>query len=501
MKDGVAFRRASERRPRRTAAALTRARQRSALRRQRGVALILVLGALTILTVMLTESQDESAADFASALTTRDQLIAEYAAKSGVNLARLLIATEPTIRKAMAPVLMLLMQGAPPQIPVWDHANRVLGAFNDSTGKAAFASLSGMDTRNGKNLGFDGAGFELDIIDEDSKININAPAHAQAIAKRNLGSQLAGLMAGPQYDALFQQRDADNQFSDRLAICGAIIDFIDPDQDADQSFCDPANPTAQTTGTEDGFYQQLPRPYERKNAALDSFDELHRIRGMSENFWSTFIEPDPDDPTKRVVTVWGQGKVNVNTANPQTILALICSNANPQTTLVCHDQVEAMKFLSAFGMVRMFTKGAPMFGTPDVFISALQGKTMLGTMFAAIGLQPIQIVNTGPLKEQISTESKVFSIYATGRVQSGSRETLTKLHAVVDFRAAPPPGMPPSALQAANLMQAQATMQNAAATPSTAGSAGTGAPNAVQMAIQSVMKPSPGGTIIYFRVD
>lgn len=505
MKDFRASERVSGRRPGRTSAALVRARKRRSLRRQRGVALLLVLGALTILTVMLTESQDESAADFASALTTRDQLIAEYAAKSGVNLARLLIATEPTIRKAMAPILMLLMQGAPPQIPVWDHANRVLGAFNDSVGKEAFASLSGMDTRNGRNLGFDGAGFELDIIDEDSKININAPAHANSIVKRNLGAQLFGLMAGPQYDALFQQRDADNQFSDRLAICGAIIDFVDPDMDADQTFCDPTNQTAQSAGTEDGFYQQLPRPYERKNAALDSFDELHRIRGMSENFWSTFIEPDPDDPTKRVVTVWGQGKVNVNTANPQTVLALICSNTNPQTTLVCHDQVEAMKFLSAFGMVRMFTKGAPLFGTPDVFMSALQGKTMLGTMFAAIGLQPIQITNAGLLKDQISTESKVFSIYATGRVQSGSRQTQTKIHAVVDFRAAPPPGMPPSALQAANLAQGQAAAQsaltNTTTTPTTAGSAGAAAPNAVQMAIQSVMKPSPGGSIVYFRVD
>src|SRR4051812_14278810 len=123
--------------------ALLKARRRRALGKKRGVALIMVLGALAILTVMLTEAQDESSADFASALTTRDQLIAEYAAKSGVNLSRLLIATEPTIRAAMAPILMLLMRGAPPQIPVWDHANRVLGAFNDASGADQFASLSG----------------------------------------------------------------------------------------------------------------------------------------------------------------------------------------------------------------------------------------------------------------------------------------------------------------------------------------------------------------------
>src|SRR5687767_16024352 len=84
------------------------------VRRRRGVALILVLGALTILTVMLTESQDESSADFAGALTTRDQLVGEYAAKSAVNLSRLLIAAEPTIRAAIGPMLMLMMPGGPP---------------------------------------------------------------------------------------------------------------------------------------------------------------------------------------------------------------------------------------------------------------------------------------------------------------------------------------------------------------------------------------------------
>ncbi|HWP04173.1 MAG TPA: type II secretion system protein GspK [Polyangiaceae bacterium] len=510
MKNREDLQRDSGRRPRRRSArealVLAKVRRRRALGKQRGVALILVLGALTILTVMLTESQDESSADFASALATRDQLIAEYAAKSGVNLSRLLIATEPTIRTAMAPILMLLMRGPPPQIPVWEHASRVLGAFNDSTGAAEFASLSGMDTKNGQNLGFDGAGFELDIIDEDAKIDINVPAQANSFSKQRLGQQLAGLFAGPQYDPLFTGHDADGQFSDRLSICGAIIDFIDPDQDSDQSFCDPTNTTAQANGAEDGFYQSLKRPYERKNAALDSFEELHRVRGMSEDFWSTFIDPDPDEPRKRVITVWGQGKVNVNSANPQTVLALVCSNVDPQATMMCHDPTEAMKFLSAFSMVRMFTRGAPLFGTPDMFVKSMAGKGMFGNVLAALGIQPVIFKSDKFLTDQISTESKVFSIYATGHVQSGSRTTQTKIHAVVDFRAAPPPGMDTRTLATANLMQNQMNQMNQANQPT--GTTGTPDPNATgalgpnaMSPINAVMKPSPGGTILYFRVD
>jgi general secretion pathway protein K len=479
------------------AAGVRRRQKRRRLARERGVALILVLGALTILTVMLTESQDESSADFASALATRDQLVAEYAAKSGINLSRLLIAAEPTIRAAL-PILGMLYGGTTPQLPVWDHAQRVLGAFNDKEGAEAFSSLAGVDTAYGHNLGFEGAGFDVNIVDEDSKIDVNAPARGDAFSKRRLGSQLAGLLAGPQNDPLFAQHDADGQYSDRLAICGAIIDFIDPDQEGDSAFCDPTSMTAQAAATEDGFYQSLPRPYERKNAALDSFEELHRVRGMSEDFWSTFIDPDPDDPTKRTVTVWGQGTVNVNTANAQTLLALVCSSVDPLQTPMCRDPLEAAKFLGAFTMVRMFTKGAPLFGSGDVFVASMKGKGLLGPVLAGMGMMPVNFLSEADLKKQLTAESKVFSIYATGRVKSGLRVTTTKIHAVVDFRAAPPPGVNTRALTAAVAAQnalGQATGANTTTTTGTGSTTGTVDP------IAALMKPQPGGNIVYFRVD
>src|SRR5688572_9125028 len=105
-----------------------RARRRAGRRRRRGMALIMVLAALTVLTVMLTEIQDESSAELGSALSARDALVAEYAAKSAVNLSRLLIAAEPTIRQPLAFLL------GNTQIPVWAFADSVLGAFNDTTG-------------------------------------------------------------------------------------------------------------------------------------------------------------------------------------------------------------------------------------------------------------------------------------------------------------------------------------------------------------------------------
>lgn len=462
-------------------------------REERGVAIVLVLSALTILAVMLAEFQDETSAELGSALSQRDALKAEYAAKSSLNLSRLLIASEPTIRKAIAP-LFLLMKQAPPQIPVWEFADRVLGAFNDSEGAEGFLSLSGMAIGEGKNLGLEGAGFEIKIVDEDAKVNVNTPARGDAFSQSRLAAQLIGLLAGPQYDPMFSSRDADGQFSDRQAICGAIIDWTDPDQEG--YVCDPHSGSAQQAGAEDSYYQLLKKPYPRKNAAFDSLEELRLVRGVGEDFWATFVDPDPSRPEKRVMTVWGQGKVNVNTANPQTVLAVICGAAVPGTPL-CSDPAEAMKFLTAFDLVKSFTAGAPLFGSPKAFISALKGKGMFGAALSALEMKPIQLLSDTETIKGITTESLVFSIYSTGYVKAGQRETRVKIHAVVDFRGAPPPGMAPGAMSAIE----------AAAAAAGSGAAGTGgAPGALpegatEGAIAAAFQPNPGGNIIYHRVE
>ena len=477
-----------------------RARRLRARRRRRGVALILVLSSLTILTVMLSEIQDESASELGSALTARDAVVAEYAAKSAVNLSRLLIASEPTIRKTLAP-LFLMMKSAPPQIPVWEFTDRVMGAFNDAAGAEAFQSLGSFDLSKGKNLGLTGAGFEIKVVDEDSKINLNEPARGGAFGQSRLAAQLIGLMGGPQNNALFQGRDADGQFSDRQTICSAVIDWSDPDNET--YVCDPNNPTAQSAGAEDSFYERLVRPYSRKNAAFDSLEELHKLRGFNDDFWATFIEPDPDRPEKRTVTVWGQGTINVNTANPQTLLAFICSSA-PQAR-PCNDPAEAAKFLMMVTMLRGAMAGVPLFSSPDMFINALSNKGPFGQIFQSIGMEPVPFLSVDQAKKMISVESKLFSIYASGVVRAGKRETRVRIHAVVDFRNAPPPG---AATTLAQMAQANNLRAGANATPGSV----SGAPlpgangttpnlNDPNTALQALLKPTPGGTIIHYKVE
>jgi len=497
-----------------------RARAIAMRRRRRGMALILVLAALTVLTVMLTEIQDESSAEFGSALSARDALVAEYAAKSAVNLSRLLIAAEPTIRRSLTLVFALV--GGPRQVPVWAYADRILGAFNDLDGAEGFASLAGVDPKLGKNLGFKGGGFRLEIVDEDSKINFNVAARGDAFSQTRLASQIIGLIGPPQYSPMFEGRDADESYTDRRALCSAIIDWVDPDQD--QALCDPTSTTAQQAAAEDSFYQLLKTPYKRKNAAFDSLQELHRVRGVSDDFWSTFIDPDPDKPDKRIVTIWGQGAVNVNTANPQTLLAVVCQASN-NLARMCMDANEAQKFIMAMTMLRSFMPGLPVFKNAQEFVSALQqtnqpaaapgaaaapgmaglggGGSPIAMIMKAMQIEPIPIVSAAETAKMVTTESKVFSIYATGYVRSGKRETSVRVHAVVDFRGAPSPQQQLNDL--ISRLGQGLNGQPGSGVPPTANSAPNNGqplpPGATQNGIFNALKPGPGGNVVYYRVD
>ncbi|PIE06332.1 MAG: general secretion pathway protein GspK, partial [Sorangium cellulosum] len=260
-------------------------------RSRRGVALIMVLATITVLTVLLAEFQDESSSELSGALSDRDALKAEYLARSGINLSRLLIASEPTIRAAIAPLFMMLTKGkgGAPQIPVWEFSDRVLGAFNDSTGAEEFEALAGVDLAEGRNLGIEGGRFEAVVVDEDSKLNVNIAARGDAFSQTRIAQQLMGLMAGDQFSPLFEERDMDDQFSDRMAICSSLIDWPDPDEN--YFSCDlSGSATASATAAEDSFYQMLDIPYRRKNGAYDSLEELRLVRGMGDKFWATFVD-------------------------------------------------------------------------------------------------------------------------------------------------------------------------------------------------------------------
>ncbi len=463
-------------------------------RRERAVALITVLMAIVVLTVYLTEVQEEGAMAFASAIAERDRLRAEYLAKSGVNLSRMLLAIEPNVRKVVEPIFKLINpKGKPPQIPVWEFSDQALGPYNDAAAAEGFAAFANVDASTGENLGLGGVGhFELTIVDEDSKIDVNTAARGDIISRTRLSQQLLGLLAGPQYNPMFEHEDFDHQYSDRQAICSALIDWADSDEEREP--CDPRNAQANPAGgVEDNYYQVIGLPYFRKNAAFDSLEEVRLVRGVGDDFWATFVDPNPKKPKDRRLTVWGQGKVNVNTANAATLLAIVCAGA-PDAEL-CIDPAKGASFIATVTLVRSFTAGAPLFGSPKDFIVTMQGGGMVGPFLSMGGIKPVQFRSPAEMAKIISTESKMFSVYSTGVVPSQGRETRVTVHAVVDFR------------HAATLNDmAKAMGMNPDGTPATPD------PNALTNGVYGIngapldpvmaqIAASPAGNIVYWRME
>ncbi|MBM4360347.1 MAG: general secretion pathway protein GspK [Deltaproteobacteria bacterium] len=450
------------------------------------MALVMVLLAIVVLTVYLTEVQAESTTAFSSALSERDRLRAEYLATSGINLSRMLIAVEPSVRQMVEPMFKLLNpKGKAPQIPVWEFADQVLGPYNDAAAAEGFTALTSVDPAAGENLGLGGLGrFEAVTVDEDSKIDVNVAARGDIISRTRLAQQILGLLAPPQYNPLFEQEDFDGQFSDRQTLCSAIIDWVDSDEEREP--CDPR--AAQATpgnGSEDNIYQTLGLPYFRKNAAFDSLDELRLVRGVGDDFWATFVDPGRNKPKERVLTVWSQGRINVNTANAQTLLAIVCAGA-PDSE-VCLDPVKSASFVSTISLVKSFTAGAPLFGSPKDFIVTMQGGGMVGPFLAMGGIQPVKFRSPAEMAKIVTTESKVFSVYSTGVVPSQGRETRVTVHAVIDFRRA---------LTLADMAKLGTAGADSSAATSVNGLNGTTLdPVMAQIAVQ------PGGNVVYWRVE
>jgi general secretion pathway protein K len=480
---------------------------------ERGIALILVLGAITVLTVFLTQLQESTSSDVAAALSERDALKAEYLARSAINLSRMLIATEPEIAKTVQPIFMLLgQQGGVPQIPVWEFTDLVLGPFNDSVGAQTFLGTIGGDATTAKNIGITGGGrFELSIVDEDSKINLNLAAQNDFGTRDRLAEQLLGLMAPQTNNVLFEGRDGDNQFSDRQTICGALIDWADSDPSGNESQynCDPHSQSAGSQGPEDNFYQMIGLPYRRKNSAYDSLEEARLVRGVSDDFWSTFVDPEPDNPKKRVLTVWGQNSVNVNAANAQTLLAVVCGQQFAQEPELCTDPTQMASFIMGVTLAKSMTLGLPLFGSKKIFLDTMEGTGMLAQALAAFQVKPVKFKNRKQVSDSIQLKSKRFSIYADGIVPGNKKVTKVRIHAVLDFRDAGKLGPMGSVIVGGGQMATNAATMAASTpqsgTPGSSGTSGTSGSSAPQPgspdAILAQLNSNPAGTIIYWRVE
>ena len=265
--------------------------------KERGIAILAATFALAFLTLLTTELSYNTNIDYASAANARDAMRAHFLARSGVNLSRLVIKVQKDIfdkyRRFLGDVQ--LADYVPMLVPAFGGRPEEVGAFADSIG--------GIDSSRIKGLGLPEGDFDLWVGTEDGKINVNC-AGGSANTQKQLELMLSALVQPVAYDKLFEERDADGQFTDRATFVRAIIDWVDRDEAA---YGLPGQ-------SEEYGYESRPDQLEARNNYIDTPDELRLVRGMDARKWELF------GPT---LSAFGGCRVNVAATKDVGILAAI----------------------------------------------------------------------------------------------------------------------------------------------------------------------------------
>lgn len=384
---------------------------------QQGIALLMVLIALTILGSMTADLLESNETYLATAVNTRDAKQAEYLAKSGINLARLTLSFQDLLGKAA-------------NFPFWQYTDMIIPMFTSKDG-GFLGDFTGTTFDEDSGMGLKGlpddADLQVTILDEDSKMNVNIanePLNGGG-AKQILG-QLAMLTASQDFDYLFEQESANDELSEREDIICEFVDF----SDADEDLCD-------GSGAEDrSLYTSLDPSYERKNAPLDSLEELHLINGVTDDFYAAFVDPKPEDPNSRIMTVWGKGRINVNTAPPRLLLPAVCNLASDDSGInYCDDLANLQRVMTAVHFAQMMPNMLMMpFSKPSEFFALIENPAS-NPLLALMGVGNLQGVPIDPVKKSqegksFTTSSSVFSIYSTATVGKVTK----RIHMVVDTK-------------------------------------------------------------------
>jgi general secretion pathway protein K len=419
---------------------------------EEGVALILAITTVAILSVMLADMHETTGTAFAVSTSQRDALQAEYMAKSATNLTRLLISKEPQVRRFVDPLYRGATGRAAPQLPVWNFVNELLAPFCTPEDQRDTLMQLGIDF--GDTVGFEDLPGECHVlaVSENGKVNVNDPLFLDGErARNNVATQLFSLTGGylPEspYDALFTTADETGTLTTRIDLITAVIDWWD--RDIQRTDFDPGAGATRTGGTgteDDSLYQLHDNPYRNKNAPFDSIQELRLVRGFNDDFWATFVEPIPNDPVSRIMTIYASGLININEASAQVLLGRICSYA-PEVSL-CTDPLEGLKFTQILTTVRQLIP-IPLFSRPTDLIDFAEGKgtkkDLYGMITGFLGedselvFTPVEVPDEQrePMARSVTPSAQIFTIQATALVGHSQ----VRIESVVNFHArwVPPP--------------------------------------------------------------
>lgn len=358
-------------------------------RRQRGVALIIAVVSITLLTVVATDFAYNQRVDLQLAANQRDEARAYYMARSGVSLGRLLLRFQRQVDQTPLPNLGGLLQqfmggaagGTPPggqqqapagklNIQLWKLArvdcHMLKGLVKSDTGEGGLEAAPApsddpnfrFDEETPPELaaqlqqrsfgGFEGC-FLANISDEEEKLNV-LRLNAGAGDALPTASRMMDLMGDKRFEFLFEREDANRVRVTPQDVLLAIKDWSDEDEvQSAINLANPTNPFAAGFSPEGVHYDRFDPRYEPKNAVFDSLDELYRVHGVTDRFMEVFRDR---------LTVYPDinSKPNVNTDDPMMMFMAVLSVADPnRPDPRLQDPVFVQELITRIRTARMFS--------------------------------------------------------------------------------------------------------------------------------------------------
>lgn len=259
-----------------------------------GMALLISLLFIVLLTVLVVEYAYETQVDTALVDANLSDFQALIAAKSAVAAGVSLLTAD-----LMTPTGTQSTTGGAGSVRQATAPASSSGSSGDTsqTGGAAYDSLDEAWAYGVPFEQINNAVMQCSIDDEFGKLNLNALINSRRQEPNALLEQTLRY--------LFAERGVEDDPTD------AILDWIDTDDEPRQN------------GAENDYYQSLSVPYPCKNAPMNSVEELLLIRGVTPEMF--FGSKDLDQlPLTKLLTVHGQrnGRINLNTAPPELLLPL-----------------------------------------------------------------------------------------------------------------------------------------------------------------------------------
>lgn len=286
-------------------------------KKPRGIALLMVLVTIAVLSVVVVEFLYESRVNMALASNQREKLKSYYLAKSSFNLSQLLISFQFALQSEskqtddqLGKLIGRAMRRS--NFQMYQYVDLLLGPFNSGQIESP---IGGINLNESGVQGFGGFVGEMEskVHPEEGRININD--FATESVKETALQQLCALILDPQYDPIFELKDDNDELMDRAALVGRIVDFLDFDQEG-TAISDTCTIQGRSGDETRPYDSRLIRPRNRK---FTHIDELHQVAGMNDAFMDTF---------KEQFTVYPVGKPNINVAQGIMFYSILCRNVS-----------------------------------------------------------------------------------------------------------------------------------------------------------------------------